>query len=453
MRKALRRRRKPVPERFVDADAKPCRIFDRGGREWSVGYRGLFIAAFLAAACGACAVVDPVDTRYDTISRSIAKARNEAIFLNLIRASHDYPLSFVTISNVTPTMTNASSLGLPSFILGPISSVPSAAIVPYGNALLSNTTGANSTSVSSNFNISTQETSAFYQGFLKPIDLVTLNYFIRQGYPRELLFWLFTDSFELTTPYGRFGYRFDPPSNYGCSAADPKHRCFGDWVHLAALAGLTVEEKFAHTAGRGGGPGPGKRVYAKFCFSKILGEQAQAIVQHTDPSVLQKLKQTFDISGRGLYASPLRCGDPSWDPEKDAEKPQSDVLPLRSGPFTFRIVPRSAYGVFVFLGTIIRMQTDHVAPLHGAIPSWVVSPEGLTRPPLLATVPEDAQLVTVLRSPKDRCFSQTWFYDGDYCVPESATTTKRIFSLLAQLIAITTAATDLSITPVVRVIQ
>ena len=51
------------------------------------------------------------------------------------------------------------------------------------------------------------------------------------------------------------------------------------------------------------------------------------------------------------------------------------------------------------------------------------------------------------------CFVHTWFYDGDYCVPESATNTKRIFSLLAQLIAIQTAATDLSITPVVRVIQ
>ena len=37
--------------------------------------------------------------------------------------------------------------------------------------------------------------------------------------------------------------------------------------------------------------------------------------------------------------------------------------------------------------------------------------------------------------------------------PNKATTTKQIFSLLAQLIAIQTAASDLSITPVVRVIQ
>jgi hypothetical protein len=38
-------------------------------------------------------------------------------------------------------------------------------------------------------------------------------------------------------------------------------------------------------------------------------------------------------------------------------------------------------------------------------------------------------------------------------VPQYAATTKRIFGLLAQLIAIQTAAGDLSITPIVRIIQ
>src|SRR5208282_5855257 len=76
-------------------------------------------AAFLAGLSSACAVVDPIDQRYDTVGRSLAKGRNESIFLNLIRASHDYPLSFVTVANVTPSMTNVTSFGLPSFLLGP----------------------------------------------------------------------------------------------------------------------------------------------------------------------------------------------------------------------------------------------------------------------------------------------------------------------------------------------
>jgi hypothetical protein len=74
-------------------------------------------------------------------------------------------------------------------------------------------------------------------------------------------------------------------------------------------------------------------------------------------------------------------------------------------------------------------------------------------PPALQTVHDDQALMTVTKDMRGPCFVHTWFEDGDYCVPDNATTTKRIFSLLAQLIAIETAPADLSITPVVRVVQ
>src|SRR5580700_25006 len=82
-------------------------------------FRMLLLGVASAGALTACAVVDPVDNRYDTVGRSLAKGRNEAIFLNLVRASHDYPLSFTTIANVTPSLTNTTSLALPNFLLGP----------------------------------------------------------------------------------------------------------------------------------------------------------------------------------------------------------------------------------------------------------------------------------------------------------------------------------------------
>src|SRR5271163_1035957 len=83
--------------------------------------RGCVVLACVAIAwvVSACALIDPVDTRYDTIGRSLAKARDEAIFLNLVRASHDYPLAFTAISQVTPSMTNTTSFALPSFVEGP----------------------------------------------------------------------------------------------------------------------------------------------------------------------------------------------------------------------------------------------------------------------------------------------------------------------------------------------
>jgi hypothetical protein len=415
--------------------------------------------ACLAVLLSACAVIDPVDSRYDTVSRSLAKARNESIFLNLIRASHDYPLSFVTVANVTPTMTNTSTFGLPAFLFGPpagfgtaagaIASLPTAS--PGRDVIFGNTTASNSTAIGTNFNVSTQETSAFYEGFLKPIDLQILDYFIRQGYSRELLFWLFTDSVEVTAQGQTLGTRYYPPEDYGCSPRDLKRRCFRHFVLIAIAAGVTVEEQtLQKTPGSGGGGGkPQSAIFARFCFNPVLAERARSAMGEA----LYREVTTKYVDLPLKFFSP-RCGS-AWDPLQDAEKPQPDTFNFNVGPINFKIVPRSAYGVFEFIGALIRMQRDHRIPAATVyIPPERADEE--QRLPLLQTVHagEDADLVRVVSGNGDgRCFVHTWFYDGDYCVPEDATNTKRIFSLLAQLIAIQTTATDLSITPVVRVIQ
>jgi hypothetical protein len=104
--------------------------------------------------------------------------------------------------------------------------------------------------------------------------------------------------------------------------------------------------------------------------------------------------------------------------------------------------------VFEFLGTLMKLQQRHQGPSQYAyIPP---GREYATRPPVLETVHEDPYLITVVQELGGECFVHTWFDDGEYCVPEQATTTKRIFGLLAQLIAIQTSTADLSITPVVR---
>jgi hypothetical protein len=432
---------------------------------------GMCLAGACAVLLSACAVVDPVDSRYDTISRSLAKARNESIFLNIVRASHDYPLSFVTVSNVTPTMTNTSSLGLPTFLFGPgfISANANSLFTPGRDVILSNTTASNSTAVGSNFNVSTQETSAFYQGFLRPIDLQTLDYFIRQGYPRELLFWLFTDSFQLNVHGHLLGYHYAPPDDFGCSREDPKHRCFVDWVRDATLSGLTVEEKTVQKSAASGAPKggdapngsssgkPQTTIYARFCFNSVLAQQAATLAPREE--VLRN-KSDSDVDRADLFGSDLTCGDKRWNPLADADVPQPDILPLTftRKDIVFSIVPRSAYGVFEFLGTLMKMRRAELEAQAAGQAVFVAAyvPPGrqyAVRSPLLITVHEDPEVLQVLRNLGGDCFVHTWFRDGSYCVPEEAATTKRIFALLAQLIAIQTAAGDLSITPIVRVIQ
>ncbi|HMG80157.1 MAG TPA: hypothetical protein VK591_15835 [Xanthobacteraceae bacterium] len=296
----------------------------------------------------------------------------------------------------------------------------------------------------------------------------TLAYFIRQGYSRELLFWLFTDGFTLQLPTAPqpFGYHYSPPDDYGCSQIDPKHRCFIDWVHNAAYTGLTVEEKTeqasaSSSAPKGGassdhgsGGSPKGTSYARFCFNPVLAQQAASSVA---PALVQEAQGNLEVQRTILFKSPLTCGSPDWKPTDNKDVAQADNLPLSFSPtpggpqISFTITPRSAYGVFVFLGTLMRMQREHLVPTRYAyIPA---NRPYAAEPPVLETVHDDPQLMTVLQNLGGQCFVHTWFEDGDYCVPEQAATTKRIFSLLAQLIAIQTAASDLSITPVVRILQ
>jgi hypothetical protein len=410
--------------------------------------RGVIGGIMLAGIVSACAVVDPVDGRYDTIGRSLAKARNDSIFLNIVRSAHDYPLSFTTIGSVSPSMANTSTLGMPSFLVGPnpqckafAGAVGSAACLavpgsPARDVIFGNANNAtNALQVSSSFNISTQETAAFYGGFLKPVDLATLDYFIRQGYPRELLFWMFMDSFQI----GPLGFQFNPPYDYGCPQQEPKKRCFREFVELATIAGLTVETKTVD-ADKGG---KGQKVYSRFCFDPILGLRAVSVMKQVNNDrwvALQPFRDRF-------LPSPI-CRS-AWAPESTSSG-ETDTLTFKVGPYPFIIQPRSAFSMFQFLGTIIKMQK---AQQEDADPSAVYVPRDYERdPPNLSTVSDDQFLFTVSQNYAGECFAHTWFNDGDYCVPETATNTKRIFSMLAQLIAIQTQSSDLSITPAVRII-
>jgi hypothetical protein len=237
--------------------------------------------------------------------------------------------------------------------------------------------------------------------------------------------------------------------------------CFPDFIRIATAAGLTVEELTQESVGSaggkggsggssgkdsGGGGGSGGKgettIFARFCFEPVLSRRAQ---NDMGPQ-WDTMKKAFDVS----LASP-KCGSP-WDPVKEAQKPQADTLNFNVGPYQFKITPRSAFGVFEFLGNLMKVQRQQQQQQE-SVAFLPPGREDLLQPPLLFTVHDDPNLITVVQNGTPYCFVHTWFYDGDYCVPEDATTTKHIFSLLAQLIAIQTAASDLSITPIVRIIQ
>ena len=423
--------------------------------------RDLVAGVLLAGTLSACAAVDStVAPRYDTVSRSIAQARNESILLNIVRASHDYPLSFSTISQVIPQMTNTTTVGMPSFLEGPnpqCLNVNAGAIGAAGAArcltppgtpgrdiIFGNTNNlTDAIAVQTQFNLSTQETKDFYNALLRPVDLYILNFFIRQGYSRELLFWLFMDSVEVTVGRNTIGFQFNPPYDYGCPQQDLRKRCFREWTELATVTGLSVDQ---HTE-----KGENGKIasYSRFCFDDVLGRRGQAAMNQASPGRLQYIMAKYVDPGTLQALSP-KCGSP-WPKETDTQA-TTDTLKFHVGQLQFEILPRSAYAIYQFLGKLLRQQNGGLEFDESQIPEYIRKED--IRPEL-STVKEDKQLLNVvLNQSTSECFAETRFIDGYYCVPEEGSAnTKRIFGLLAQLLALQTSASDLAITPTVHTVQ
>jgi hypothetical protein len=410
----------------------------------------------LAGALGACAVVDPVDPRYDTVNRSLAKARNESILLNIVRSSHDWPMSVTTVPQVNPSMQNVTTVGLtgPNPRCSPFPQWYASRCRPprAGTSFSGNQNNlTNATTVSSNFSVSSLENGSFYSGLLSPVSLHDLNYFIRQGYSRELLFWLFADSIEIVTGQHVIGYQFDPPYDYGCPPQDPKKRCFREFMEIAVITGLTVEATTVLPGGKG------KTEYSRFCFDPVLAERGMRAM---NPERLQLVIAKY--VDRGYKRSPT-CGS-EWHPGKEGDE-QTDTLQFQVGPLTFKIVTRSTYSIYQFLGKLLKQarEANKRAAEQGTEANEESGEGAETRPnlprddevvPILSTIREDSSLLNIVTQSSGACFVDIHFIDGDYCVPEKGSAnTKRIFALLSQLIALKTLTADLAITPAVRVVQ
>jgi hypothetical protein len=462
--------------------------------------RGALVACLL----GSCSAVDSaIDPRYDTINRSTAKARNESILLNIVRASHAVPLNFVAFSRVSGATQIGGSVALPNFQIGPSYIVPAT----RGNPLPSYTplTGpqrdvafnkdnlGGSTSASNNFDISLLETKDFYQGLLRPVDLPILNYFIRQGYSRELLFWLFTESVRVTAMGRTIEFLNDPDERRSCDIVRGRQECFRHMVDVAMASGLTVETRIENKKSggdaKGGGqrakggahreddsekpeaggkdehPGKGEgkgrkgdgnttnvnvnvevgdkggggdskggggksRTLARFCFDPVLARRA-----HRDygTEILEHLLT------RAIAGHRPRCKDPFWVQNPDAET-DTLVFRLEGTPFgtvVYEIIPRSTFGIYQFLGRILALNVQDTFEMRGSLDPT-----------------EDRHILTVLRDSSGGCFAEVAFAQEYYCVPlRGAENTKRIIGLLAQLIALNTNTLDLSITPSVRLSQ
>ena len=409
-----------------------------------------FVALLAGAALGACAMTDGViDPRFDHLNRNTAKARNEAILLNIVRASKNIPLNFATFSKVSGSTTAAGGAALPQFAVGGlgvtsqsltasgqlVGGTAQTATGPQRSVTFTKDVLGGSMQANTVFDFSLLETGNFYAGLLKPVDLANLNYFLRQGYSRELLFWLFVESVRETVMGRTIEFLNEPNQELTCNTARGVTRCFRDLIDIAIASGLTVETRVESGAAK-------PKIYARLCFDPVLVDRVKRIY---DREVFR-----FVLSaGHGP-----RCKVTPWPHQVAAEKgakPSADKNPLEEtdtltfnitgtplGTLRYEVITRSTFGIYQFLGRILAQNLQDEVAIRGP-----------------RTSTEDRRILGIDReSGGEPCFADTSLEGEFFCVPRhGAENTKRIFSLLAALVALNTNVNDLAITPTVRLAQ
>ena len=116
---------------------------------------------------------------------------------------------------------------------------------------------------------------------------------------------------------------------------------------------------------------------------------------------------------------------------------EANTLIANFGGVQYEIVPRSTFGIYQFLGRILRTHQENALLLRGS-----------------RFLPEDRRILAIERTGTGGCLVDINFEDEYYCVPvRGAENTKRIMGLLSQLVALNTSTLDLAITPTVRALQ
>ena len=435
---------------------------------WYIAWRpvAFFVVLLACLPLLGCAFTDgTIDGRYDSINRSTDSARNQAILINIIRASKAEPLNFVAFSKVGGTTSTSMGVGLPSFIVGP-DRLPNQKQVTLGNNTLNG-----SVSASSNFDIAILENRDFYTALLTPVDDETLNFFERQGYPRELLFWLFADSVRATGANGKaVEFRNEPTPEKSCELSvgpSGQPRCFIDYVDAAIYSGFRVETRQIEKSvtSSDGKTKLVPKTEARTCFDPVLADRAwqelNAGRRHRRPSL--GLGGVSPICGKWPPSSTKTAGGTrggggagGMSSNDAAPRPDNKLIVGAYGPAARRsaspstgggapvtpssaprieleISPRSTYGIYQYLGRILA---------ENAMTSVRLDTDGK----------DDAQILTIIEGGAGPCFAEADYEGKHYCVPtEGAENTKRIIGLLAQLLALKTPQTDLPFTPTVRV--
>jgi hypothetical protein len=260
-----------------------------------------------------CTAVDSFDGRVASIADSYTEARNTSLLANIARARHEHPLAFVAITGINDGTTMGGLMGLPTFTFGP-GQVAAQKQFVFGNNSLNG-------SLSNSFAVAPLDSKEFVEGVMAPVSLASVQVLIRQGYPREVLYYLLVDSIVVNAA--------DRPTRIANDPLDPTFPEFERFIHQAMIYGMTIEAS----------PKSGA---ARLCFDRTLSarpiRRLKPVCGSTDPD---------DVSG---------FVDPTF------------------GRASLTITLRSTWGVFRYLGRLVEPEinqrvrvTSDEATVHGRL--------------------------------------------------------------------------------------
>jgi hypothetical protein len=407
------------------------------------------------AVVSGCAGIDASLTeRVSNINASLDQAINDGILLNIVRASRSQPLTFVAVSKVNSTQSVSLSNGLPALSFGPGLSTAQHQFV-FGSNSISN-------SASGNFDLGPLATKEFAAGVSIDISLVELSTLIKEGIPRDLLFNLVVDSItydkSITGPNGVDSWG----TEYLRNDLDDRNQSYAGFRATALILtalGYSIETRAdINPAWDASDKNTAKyKTTGHLCFDPLLA----------DPNAMKILDDQLGKSSGAYFRSlkgNLVCG--KWSnirPTKFEHAPDTSIaIPLPGYPVKARFVVfkmRSIYGIFGFLGRLLKKGGNVVRTAEdqegGAIQTDLYEALRQNKWEKIKHIYSNFQNQLLNTSPPGGapCFASASLGGERYCVPddESAANTKRVFSVLAQLMALKTTAADLPVTPTVRV--
>ena len=400
----------------------------------------------LPALLSGCVAFGDVDRRATTFDQGVGSFQNRAVLLNLARASLKEPMYFVSVGSTNAQGLEDFRASVPSFAEGPnINSTAHAfTFSPGGSTFLDNQT-------STNTQMNVFSTHDFYQGLMAPLNLQEIDLLLRQGYPRELIFYLAIAKAKITPldanfkPNGPPHYIYNNPDGDAANYAE-----FAGHIALAMEAGLTTDiaadapeanstdKEIAAVPASGPAGGKGGVEFVLRADTK----SGPKVVECLDEALQSKRGRDFVALLRARQQSVRICGASS-------SASQKNVVFWRTGDNSFEpqqveISFRSTYEIFRYLGELMNEQ--------GASTESCADPQRPGAAPLICdyTAPDApvpvGPLLRVQMSGGPSCFTSINYANRHYCIPNGGReldVTKDVFNILVSLIALKQSPGDL----------